>query len=1314
MRPNNARFIGASHFAFCAAVPRMGEAFCSPSTVPLNVLSWRRSLFMKTRSRRRLLLENLDSRVLLASDLTACALESPTGQPAALVSQTVAEGESVAEGEPARDLVAFAKQLTASGAVLYSASWAPSATEQLALFGDAARYLNVVEAFDINHQITQAGSDASITAVPTWIFENGSRVEGVTSVDDIANASGIFIPAGVAPSFFPVADQTVGIGSPLLVPIDSYDPNADALTITVTSSDPNLLEATIANGNPSVRFSIANFGDMVFELLQDRVPDAAQRVIDLVDRGFYDALDIHRIVPDRLVQFGDRSGTGAGSSSLGPIDDQFHADLQYNRPGVLGFAKTANDDSGDAQLFITSQDERRLDFQYPVVGQLIEGENVYAAINSVPVDAFGAVDAEYQNLYGPLTIERAEIFTDVQNRLLMLKPTGAGTGSVTVEVTVEDGEGNQSQQAFTVFVSEDNFQTDNNAAPFLDPIDTHRVAAGEQIDVQLTATDVEQDAVAFDAYRLGVVPYEYSIDAATGLLHVSPPGGFVGELEIFVGVRRSESAPSLDPNAAASDLQRLRIVVESTPGLALNLEAASDTGTSTTDNLTASLTPSFTVTGTQAGATVDLMIGDQVIATQTADSEVVRFADVDISAIDDGPVSLQVTQTLDSVVTMLDSPLQIVLDRVAPTQSNLVTDVAALATRPLVLNIQHDEEGTGLVYDLVSGPSGLTLDPATGRIEWTPTVADVGTQQTVIRYLDPAGNTFEETLTIDVAGVPQGIFEFSITDLSGAAIDQLVQGDEFLLNVQIVDNRLFASRHVFSAYLDLIFDSSLAVPVASEPITFGENFSFATSGSVSGNLIDELGGVSDLFSARTQQLASIRMQAIAPGLFLAVGSAPAGIGHELLMVDSSAAVPLEEIDFGRLEVSIAKLPQPIQLAFGSTLVADEARDSVSNLTATTETNGLVDVWADLNRNGSFDDPGEHLVSDFPLDNTSAVVPFVIPAGTTAGNVEVVYGITADGNLLLSDADRISDVPVLDSAGLNPIVVTTDGLAIDVATTVDDELLVQRDGVTVFRGSGASSITLLHGDGDSQITLNDLTAVLPADAAFSIQAGGGRDMLNTSGWNRLIDLTGISHQFTGIEQISVEDASELHIDQFGFTTLAPSGDRLDLTINDLNAFQLSGPWSLDSSEIIAAGLLRNLIAGDATLGLLGGPGWTNPFNPLDVNGSGTVEPIDALNILNELTRKRFIDATTNTLPDPTSLAIFPNRFYDTNRDGRVTPIDALRVINRLSIGTLGGEQFSQLTRASGEAAAIHTPAPQVDRPEKDDDELDAALVDAYFS
>ncbi|MCB1246902.1 MAG: hypothetical protein KDB69_06540, partial [Acidimicrobiia bacterium] len=59
-----------------------------------------------------------------------------------------------------------------------------------------------------------------------------------------------------------------------------------------------------------------------------------------------------------------------------------------------------------------------------------------------------------------------------------------------------------------------------------------------------------------------------------------------------------------------------------------------------------------------------------------------------------------------------------------------------------------------LTYELRQAPFGMTVDPATGFVEWIPTVDDEGTHSVVIRAFDSLGGVAEQRYTIDVQSIP--------------------------------------------------------------------------------------------------------------------------------------------------------------------------------------------------------------------------------------------------------------------------------------------------------------------------------------------------------------------------------------------------------------------------------------------------------------------------------------------------------------------------------------------------------------------------------
>jgi len=195
----------------------------------------------------------------------------------------VAEGEATA----AADLVAFAKALSTSGAKLYGADWNAASTDQRNLFQEGRNYLPFVEVTNADRTLNATGVAQNITTYPTWKFGNGQVATGLQTLEQISTISGVAIPTGVQPTFVEVANQTVRFGSPVHVPIDAYDPNGGPLTVTVTSSNPNVISAEMVNNPKSVRMVVNGYGEMVFRLFADEASRPVNQFEQLVNSGFY-------------------------------------------------------------------------------------------------------------------------------------------------------------------------------------------------------------------------------------------------------------------------------------------------------------------------------------------------------------------------------------------------------------------------------------------------------------------------------------------------------------------------------------------------------------------------------------------------------------------------------------------------------------------------------------------------------------------------------------------------------------------------------------------------------------------------------------------------------------------------------------------------------------------------------------------------------------------------------------------------------------------------------------------------------------------
>ena len=127
-----------------------------------------------------------------------------------------------------------------------------------------------------------------------------------------------------------------------------------------------------------------NKGVFVSEIFEDKAQNTDKKLLDLVNKGFYDGIIFHRVIDGFMIQGGDPTGTGMGGPGY-KIKDEFGEGLKHDDEGVLSMAN-AGPNTGGSQFFITLAPTPWLDGHHAIFGRIVEGMDRVRLIGVVPTD----------------------------------------------------------------------------------------------------------------------------------------------------------------------------------------------------------------------------------------------------------------------------------------------------------------------------------------------------------------------------------------------------------------------------------------------------------------------------------------------------------------------------------------------------------------------------------------------------------------------------------------------------------------------------------------------------------------------------------------------------------------------------------------------------------------------------------------------------------------------------------------------------------------------------------------------------------------
>lgn len=139
----------------------------------------------------------------------------------------------------------------------------------------------------------------------------------------------------------------------------------------------------------NIKITMENGNTMVAELYPEIAPKTVENFLSLIDKGFYNGLTFHRVIPGFMIQGGCPNGTGMGGPGYNIpgefTSNGFKNDLKHTL-GVLSMARAYDPNSAGSQFFIMAADSPHLDGQYASFGKVVEGLENIQSIVSVKTD----------------------------------------------------------------------------------------------------------------------------------------------------------------------------------------------------------------------------------------------------------------------------------------------------------------------------------------------------------------------------------------------------------------------------------------------------------------------------------------------------------------------------------------------------------------------------------------------------------------------------------------------------------------------------------------------------------------------------------------------------------------------------------------------------------------------------------------------------------------------------------------------------------------------------------------------------------------
>lgn len=399
------------------------------------------------------------------------------------------------------------------------------------------------------------------------------------------------------------------------------------------------------------------------------------------------------------------------------------------------------------------------------------------------------------------------------------------------------------------------------------------------------------------------------------------------------------------------------------------------------------------------------------------------------------------------------------------------------------------------------------------------------------------------------------------------------------------------------------------------------------------------------------------------------------------------------------------------VVFHSSLISSNVPTKVG-LTITASAPGFVDAWIDFNRDGDWLDQTDQIIVTQSVVSGLNRFSVSIPANASIGNTAARFRISTGGQLTPTGPAQngeVEDYVVAITRGT-----TSSKLQINIPTDVSTAV-IEANEVVVRNGADTLSQVPLHSFGDIEFIGTELDDVLRltmlegvAAHAIVFDGGTGIDTLALAESDKTLDLTIPTMTLKNVEKLDIIGTgnNQIVLSVDAVKSTSTTTDTLHVKSNHGDTIKFGDGWKVERPVLIDAVFTHVIVdatsGGTARVELQNDRAMSNPLNPFDADRDGRIIPLDALRIINAISRQGVGPVIVPTHEDE-----IRGLYFDVSGDNLLSALDALRVINAIS-------RINRTLEREGEATVQSVDAGQFPQVELDNrDASDTAIRDLTF-